>query len=446
MNRVDFAGGSYCDANPDGAFVVLMSGRHLSTHRGHIALPVYPHASGKTMPFDVLQVRIAPDGAQFAGVGATGPHADTALHWKAGAWDYTGRLAYGPSSVIFDRQNRLRVHSDRTQGPIGYRYVDEQGNIITGEATYIDSVRHIYEWTQYGDLTIGQGGEGPHGQDPVIALYQGKRYVLAEGQCRFIRFTRTGERLAVSWVNQHNGSATILWLAASEIPTFPEQRRTGSTKPPPPPPPTKKEPMEFPRAAWDIVQQMHARYAASFPANEEGARSWTKMAIEQLVYSFPDDGYCWKSADAGRPPSKDGVGKRKGGRFDGWDLLHAAGAQGPRELARYPPEWHDLTGQHPIAVSGVNHLGAQPEPKPDPDPALAEQVKALQLALVAVRAELQTSLAGLKATQEQHALAIVDAQEAAEHAGRRVADVEQQFSKLRIGRTWGHSHSIGLEG
>ena len=84
--------------------------------------------------------------------------------------------------------------------------------------------------------------------------------------------------------------------------------------------------VDFPRSEWRIVEQMHAKFASTLPATEDGAREWTRMTIEQLAFSFPTGGWCWKSASRDRPPSKDCVARRIDGRFEGWDVLQSAGA------------------------------------------------------------------------------------------------------------------------
>jgi len=124
---------------------------------------------------------------------------------------------------------------------------------------------------------------------------------------------------------------------------------------------------EFPREAWTVVEAMHTKYAQKcideHPSDmDAAARDWTEMVVQQLVFSYPQGGWIWKSGDSTRPPSKDVSARQLAGRFDGWDMLKAASINGPRDLADYPPGWHDLAGQHPIPVTGVNWLKTAPEP------------------------------------------------------------------------------------
>lgn len=130
--------------------------------------------------------------------------------------------------------------------------------------------------------------------------------------------------------------------------------------------------MEFPHDAWDaVVVPMHERFSQqaidAHPGDtDQQARTWTEWVIQQLKFSYPDQGWCWKSAGPNRPPSKDMVCRSDADWFGGWDMLIAAGANGPRNLAPYPPAWHDLLNppegpQHKIDwVTARNWLEQQP--------------------------------------------------------------------------------------
>jgi hypothetical protein len=145
--------------------------------------------------------------------------------------------------------------------------------------------------------------------------------------------------------------------------------------------------VDFPRAEWGIVEQMHAKFARTQPATEDGAREWTRMTVEQLAFSFPAGGWCWKSASRDRPPSKDCIARRIDGRFEGWDVLQSAGATGPRVLTAYPPSFHDLIAegnQQPILVTPKNHLGFDSDgPLDEPEQATLEKIYANTQAILA---------------------------------------------------------------
>lgn len=110
---------------------------------------------------------------------------------------------------------------------------------------------------------------------------------------------------------------------------------------------------QLPLEVWDVIIRMHEEFAQecidAHPDDmEKAARMWTERVNEQVLFSFPDQGYCWKSADSNRPPSKDSQARQLDGAFFGWDLLLASSVNGPKNLVDYPPGVNDLTGQHPI--------------------------------------------------------------------------------------------------
>lgn len=152
--------------------------------------------------------------------------------------------------------------------------------------------------------------------------------------------------------------------------------------------------MDFPLQEWAVVKEMHERFNEDFPATEDGARGWVKKTIEQLVFSFPFGGWCWKSSTPTNPPSKDVIARQIAGRFEGWDVLSAAGVNGPRILANYSPSFHDLIAegnQHPIPVTGVNHLD-DPDPPDPPDGDLEEQITQLREELNRLTHQLTAAL------------------------------------------------------
>lgn len=208
MRRSDYVQGWYCDALPSGQYAVApFAGQgQIRTSHGAVPLPGEP----------LLYTVLAPDGVQIAGVGN---QTDRAWRWDGQQWHEHG-LAFGPQAVIFDTSNRLHV----VTGPPahGYRYVDGGGNLITCTDTYADPARQIWEYTDLGEVTIGQGGEGPHGDDPLIALYQNRRILIQRGRCRFIKARRAGNQLSIAWVQEDTVTASILWLTLAELLTFPD--------------------------------------------------------------------------------------------------------------------------------------------------------------------------------------------------------------------------------
>lgn len=121
---------------------------------------------------------------------------------------------------------------------------------------------------------------------------------------------------------------------------------------------------QMPQDVYAVCQEMwekfHQECIDNHPGdNDSASRELTERIVEQVVFSFPDQGWCWKSADPNRPPSKDSIARQFNG-FWGYDMYQASGANGPRFFNPYPPPVNDLEGQNPIELAGHNWLGEQP--------------------------------------------------------------------------------------
>lgn len=191
---MSFANGWYCDAR-NGRFVAnivkqwtpVIVGSNLETERGPVELP-----NGQC----VLNVRIAKDG-RFAGIGH---HDDLCWEWNWNSGWTSHGVAFGPQSVIYDDDDILRIIT--SPPAVGYRYALPFNRIVTCDETRSDVNRHIWQFTELGDVTIGQGGDGIYGQDPVIILIDGTRRLLTGGACRFINTYLDNEIYVISFVRE----------------------------------------------------------------------------------------------------------------------------------------------------------------------------------------------------------------------------------------------------
>lgn len=135
------------------------------------------------------------------------------------------------------------------------------------------------------------------------------------------------------------------------------------------------------------------RYVAKFPvphgepgpAIEEQVRQWTKGAIEQVVFEHPTDGFGWKRADGGRPPSKDGMANMKmdAGRLLNFDLVTGAGT-GNGSFVGASSNGEDITGQVFMPLDGVDHLNGDRIPVPPVPPTPQPGVDQFAIDLIAL--------------------------------------------------------------
>ena len=210
MKRLDIPGGWYCDALPDGNYAALIKNSQIQTASGNVPLPGSQN---------LLQIRLSPQG-QIAGIGHRD---DQAWLWNGTGWSSHG-LAFGPRSVIFDAAGALQTvpGPGHPAGAIGFRYVADDGRIVYSWETYADPGRGLFEYTERGGITIGQGGAGPLGEDPCIArLPDGTYRVIDSGTCRFINVARRGDDLAISFVREDAGKAVVIWLTVAELEQLP---------------------------------------------------------------------------------------------------------------------------------------------------------------------------------------------------------------------------------
>lgn len=113
----------------------------------------------------------------------------------------------------------------------------------------------------------------------------------------------------------------------------------------------------FPARGVTIIDALYIPTLAN--GADDDRRQLTRSFIEQLAYEFPTEGWTWKSADPGRPPSKDSISRLVNGRLCNWDWQNGSTRQRAVQVGQ-PGD--DITGQNPIAVPGVNHLVSAPPP------------------------------------------------------------------------------------
>lgn len=182
--------------------------------------------------------------------------------------------------------------------------------------------------------------------------------------------------------------------------------------PPPVTPPVTPPPQETPVRLEQKHSAVIEAFAARFPPpghNEDELRDhWTPRLVEQMVFSFPGEGWCWKSTSPGSRPSSDVIARQVGGGMWGYDLIPNAGTAAWRLDAHAGPI--DLRTQAPIRMNPVNHLGAgtppveppAPPPAPQPPPVTPPANLGPVLAeLQALRAEVQ-ALRDAAAAHEQN--------------------------------------------
>lgn len=232
MQRRDFTRAWYGEALPDGSFAVISEGI-IKTHYGSI--PITPVG-------DPLFLRLAPDGKRCAGQEPRDGF-DGAWEWDGNKWAVVDPVACGTSPVIYDRTGQLVVSHCGPVGVQGYRFVDQNGRLWTGDETYASPAYRLFEWTRQGNIVVGQG---PDGNAIALNLETGLRVILERGDnTRWIRFNRAGDQLAITIVHQSELRTVMLWLTVAELVNFPKDEDT-IVEP-------EKPPKELPASSVGVV-------------------------------------------------------------------------------------------------------------------------------------------------------------------------------------------------
>jgi hypothetical protein len=378
MRRSDWSTGWYCDALPSGQFAVApFAGQgQIRTSHGAVELPGEP----------LLYTVLAPDGVQIAGVGNA---TDRAWRWDGQRWHDHG-LAFGPQPLIFTAGG-LRI----VTGPPahGYRYVDANGALVTCSDTYADPARQIWEYTDFGELVIGQGGEGPHGDDPLIALWRGRRILIQPGRCRFIKARWDGDQISIAWVQEDAVVASVLWLTLAELLTFPDATVTHNPAPQPQPIP---DPVSPPMATPDSL----AADVARVRARVDGLPTPQQLGemLNEVAWTHRSKGWGLSRKNGGNRVPFPGGGTIAADILHHqptdtlWDVFNAATGEGAIATATWMQTEHHHDPDRPW-VAPVQPVGGdeddpgdtntpqpapQPVPVPVPDLELVKRVEAME--------------------------------------------------------------------
>ena len=428
MLRLVVENGWYADvAGVGGDYVALVRDSHLQTSRGTVPLP------GE----NVLYVRATVDGFGILKLCGVGHQSDQA--WEYPAWQPRG-LAHGVSACIFDGASTLRIATP-AQGSQGYRYINDQGQPVTGDNTYNSQtalalsygLTELWEWTRGGDLFIGQNS-----RDECI-LHPARR-VLEPGPCRFIRFVREGNACAVALWKPVENCAVFFWFIVDEIATLPLE----GTPPPdpdnPPTNPTVPEPsMQLPDAIFATLKAVRPKYPT--PLGQLGA-----ALLNEVAWIHRSEGWGLESKTGGNVCEQPTTGRTCGCDIlrtttRGWDVLQdTEGAAVPIQSDSGPAEPSRFVA--PVAPPDII------DPPDPPASDLAARVTALeaQVAVQGLRLQDQAAallqLAGRVAVLEQTppASGLSEAQV--------VALIRKAFARATVTGATGsrsfHAHSVNL--
>jgi hypothetical protein len=382
ITRLEVAAGWYGEALPSGEYAVAVpSQKKLVSHVGDI--PFGPESP--------LFVRVTNAGGfKLAG---QGQDTGRTVEWGGGFWN-TKPVACGVSPVIYDSFGVLHI-SDCSIGSQGWRYVADDGTLVTGDQSFSSPIFHLYEFTTHGDITIGQGGDGG-----AIAVTPQGRFVLEPGYTVFIRYNRVGDRLAVTIVKLLEGKTVLLWLDAGDVATFPREAPAPVPVPKPVPVPVPvPEPKPMPSQHADqtaAIAAIRAKYPTPLAATHPAFLIEVAKALGVLL--FKKDGGSHVTLPNGVNVSQDIIVYPD---REGFDIL------GDGEGAAIP-SWSpkgQMVGDL-VDVSGLtpsNGGGSTPVPAGSPGAALDATIAALKADIAALVAKLTDQAAKIAALEARPA-------------------------------------------
>lgn len=238
--RLEVPNGWYAEAQTNGTYAVALLDGPVVTDHGTVPQPA---------PGDrPLYVRSSRDGVRFAGQSQAGAGS---WEWTGSAWRLDPNPAFGVSGLIYDAESVLRFAVPGVTGSQGFRYVDDTtGRLVTGDETYSDPMRRIFEFTTHGEVTIGQGLDGCIALTETDMSVNGVRVLdrrlIEPGDCRFVRFNRHANQLAVAMVKLPEHKTVLLWLTVDDLQTFPVERMDPTPVPGPVEPAHPTEPQTVP--------------------------------------------------------------------------------------------------------------------------------------------------------------------------------------------------------
>lgn len=378
VRRLEIPNGWYGDNRPDGKFAVLVTGTKIQTDSGDIALPGY----------NVLFPRIPPQG-EFKVAGQNHGGNDN-LEWVNGEWHSVG-ASYGVSPVIYD-WNGVLHQNVVAFGSQGLRYVAYDNTLVTGDQTYVNPALGLYEFTTYGDISIGQGGNGG-----AIAVRGTERRVIEPGDTRAIRYLRIGDHIAVSIWKLAEAKNVLLWFDAGDLSSFPlEVPPAPAPKPNPTPAPLPNPAPEPPPVPDSLIAPNRLEVVADVIAAHPEINACDEVARGTIVdyaaqrLNAAEGKTIWgrKSRNsAGTDLNTDGLTfKRPDGRFEIYDAISGGTCKATWE--GYGPFRQGENGYWVPPVLAPEG-GAQVPPPPSEDPVIA-QLKARIAALDGFIATLNT--------------------------------------------------------
>lgn len=201
-----------CRAVP-GEYACLLPDRHVESFLGLGALP------GENINY--LRIPHNPGDGRMAGGGQT---TDTVLEWDVTHWATRPGRMWGPNAVVYGCNDVLCVAPDRAQYLLTSGWYYGYGALVAASANRANVARGLYEFTDFGDVAIGQGVDGRAVVSfRAAAGYEPLRVLPVPAPCdaRFMLTDREGEQFGITVVNLANRHTYFFWPTLAELYALP---------------------------------------------------------------------------------------------------------------------------------------------------------------------------------------------------------------------------------
>lgn len=362
-----FLGALYARALVGTPYAVLYPGSHLESHLGMISLP----------GCDILEFDIWAGHGEFklAGKAQREPSDPGRGIWEwlqsTRQWRHVTTEAQGSYPCIYDHAGTLHHATWARNGSQGWRYVAENGTLVTGDETLNDQravgimlgLEEFWEYTYLGSVVIGQGVEIVDGHEDAGCRVRigGVRRRLMDGDTRFIRvdYSPALDMWAVGLTRLAQGDAYTFQLTRAELSML---KAIGEAAPQPPPvvviePPELPPVPEIPNQSA-VVEAVRAKYPT--PLGVQHAACLLEIAREighGAGLLRKDSGSNILLPDGARV-SQDVIVFPDG---NGYDCLGSG-----ETLAT--PQWSGPVEGSPFPASRYYAVSAEPTPQPIPGP------------------------------------------------------------------------------
>jgi len=327
---------------------------------------------GEALLYPRLDVRIA----------AQGQSSGTAWEWDGVQWQDRG-ATFGVNPVIYTRDGQLHL-AKLEDGSQGFRYVDELGQIVTGDESINSStplaeslgLTGFWEFSHYAGVTIGQGEAACIVQEDVIDrdgdLALGPHRVLEPGGCFDIRYSRIANACAVALIKRSENKAVFLWFDVSEIASLPLE----TPIPQPDPKPDPKPMPDVPQSEQDRAQAMLATVRAETGFGpDQPPLPYVRLVAQKLGGSWGLNG---KRGNANDPSGDVLAYDFPGQQPQLYDVLQDGG--GANNPAWQPLEYPQSAGAVWLAPGDA----PKPDPDPKPEPDIEKRLTALEARVTAL--------------------------------------------------------------